>query len=371
MIATSNASAQSPSDRSSRSLQSRRARTARTPAPSAKNAVTTQACAAFTSSWTYALMTTRTIVSATATSLIHAIQISWERRRSRVTRALREPFGRPLGVLAQERVVALRVAVDERREGLVPGVAGRDERVAAQVARVVARDEQPLVALAQLLVGRGQPVGERDDRLGARGERLARAPLLGPAVPGADVLADVAAVDLDAERLAVLLRHGVGRLRPVREAARRVELARLVERAGRAGVDAEAARAAVERERRRRLDLRLGEERPEHDPRAVPARDQHRVLAVEPDPRPDGALAVDVLVRVDEHAVGAAERAAERVELLAQLRVAVVPGVARQPPLPRPGLRDPGRSTRARRRRRCARRAGAAPGDRRRRAAPS
>ena len=73
------------------------------------------------------------------------------------------------------------------------------------------------------------------------------------------------------------------------------------------------------------------------------ARDQHRVLAVEADAGASGGLAVDVLVRVDEHAVGRAERAAERVELLAQLGVAVVPGVARQPavaggPL---GLREP------------------------------
>ena len=67
---------------------------------------------------------------------------------------------------------------------------------------------------------------------------------------------------------------------------------------------------------------RLRDERAEHDPRAVTPRDQHRVLAVEADARADGALAVDVVVLVDEHAVLASEPAAERVELLAELRVA-------------------------------------------------
>ena len=63
----------------------------------------------------------------------------------------------------------------------------------------------------------------------------------------------------------------------------------------------------------------------------MPARDQERVLAVEADAAPRSCLAVDVLVRVDEHAVVAAELPAERVELLPQLRVGVEPRVARQP----------------------------------------
>ena len=75
-------------------------------------------------------------------------------------------------------------------------------------------------------------------------------------------------------------------------------------------------------ERRRRLELDVGDERAEHDPGAVAARDQQRVLAVEADAAARGRLAVDVLVRVDEDAVRAAEPAAELVELLAQLRVA-------------------------------------------------
>ena len=67
-------------------------------------------------------------------------------------------------------------------------------------------------------------------------------------------------------------------------------------------------------------------------------RDQERVLAVEADARASGCLTIDVVVLVDEHAVGAAEPAAERVELPAQLVVAVGPGVASEPALPRSGL---------------------------------
>ena len=47
-----------------------------------------------------------------------------------------------------------------------------------------------------------------------------------------------------------------------------------------------------------------------HEPCA--ACDQHRVLAVEPDAAAHGRLTVDVLVRVDEHAIGSTDRASER-----------------------------------------------------------
>ena len=67
------------------------------------------------------------------------------------------------------------------------------------------------------------------------------------------------------------------------------------------------------------------------------ARDQQRVLAVEPHPAPRGRGAVDVLVRVDEDAVRPAEPLAELGELPAELGVGVVPGVAREPAL-RPAL---------------------------------
>ena len=88
-------------------------------------------------------------------------------------------------------------------------------------------------------------------------------------------------------------------------------------------------------ERFRALDLGVGDERAEHDPGAVAARDQHRVLAVEADSGPGGPLAVDVVVLVDEDAIVASEPAAERIELLAQLRVGVEPGVAREAPVAR------------------------------------
>ena len=246
-----------------------------------------------------------------------------------------------------------RVGLDGFPQLRVARVSGRDERVAAQVARILAREVQALVALAQLLVAGLEPLDERHVRLGVGGRSRVLAALLDPAVPRADVLADVAAVHLGSELAAVLLGNRARRLRPVREAARRVERARLVERSRGAGLDAERARAAVELERRGALELRVRDERPEHDPGSVTPRDQHRVLAVEADARADGAFAVDVVVLVDEHAVLAAEPAAERVELLAELRVRVEPRVARQPALaPAPG-RAPARSSRARRRPLC------------------
>src|SRR5262249_24122148 len=148
-----------------------------------------------------------------------------------------------------------------------------------------------------------QPVHERDMRGRIVGELLAGATLLDTPVPRAHVLTDVAAVHLRAELAAVL--HGWRRrsLRPVAEATGGVERSRLVERAARAGVDAEPALSAVEVERRRRLELDVGDERAEHDPRAVPAGDEQRVLPVEAHAAPCGRLAVDVLVRVDEHAI--------------------------------------------------------------------
>ena len=70
----------------------------------------------------------------------------------------------------------------------------------------------------------------------------------------------------------------------------------------------------------------------------MPLRDQERVLAVEADAGARRSLAVDVLVRVDEDAVGTPEPPAEGVELLAQVGVGVPPGVAREPSFARLGL---------------------------------
>src|SRR5439155_10560654 len=114
-----------------------------------------------------------------------------------------------------------------------------------------------------------------------------------------------------------------------------VEHAGLIERAGRAGLDTECARAAVQPERRRRLELDVGHERAQHDPGAKATRDQHRVLAVKADSGANGRLAIDMLVRVHEDAVLAAKAAAEFVEALPQRGVRIPPRVARQPPVAR------------------------------------
>ncbi len=69
---------------------------------------------------------------------------------------------------------------------------------------------------------------------------------------------------------------------------------------------------------------------PEHDPRAVLAGDQHRVLAVEADSGPPRSLAIDVLVLVHEDAVVTPEPLPELLEPAPQDRVVVAPGVPRQ-----------------------------------------
>ena len=231
----------------------------------------------------------------------------------------------------KELIVACRMCGEHReRPGAgLAGVAECDESVSLQPARIVARD---IEAPQQVVVEPVLVVEDRDE-IDVRGGigRAAGAPAFDSAIPGADVLADVASVELRAERLAVGLGNRLRHLCPVGEAAGCVENARLVERAGRTGIDAAGAGAATRRHRRRRLELRGGDERPEDDPRAVPLRDQQRVLPVEADPGARRRFAVDMLIRVDEHPVGRLERPAECIELLAQLGVAVVPGITRQP----------------------------------------
>src|SRR4051794_9296692 len=128
-----------------------------------------------------------------------------------------------------------------------------DRRVALEPAPVVVRDVETREALAKVVRLGGEPVDERDVRLRAIRKRPIGPPLLDSAVPRADVLADVAAVHLHTEMLVVLLGDRVRRLRPVGEAACRVERAGLLERVCRACVDAEPAAPAVELQRRRRL----------------------------------------------------------------------------------------------------------------------
>src|ERR687891_2969625 len=295
---------------------------------------------------------TSAIAHGTASIRTQAIQISVERRRSSsrlfgiVSLEARE---RPLRVLAQQRVTVLGVRPHRGDEPRVARVPGRHEGVAAQVTGVVAREVEAVVATCELLVRRFEPGGERYDRLGA-GRRLgSRSALLHSPVPRAHVLADVAPVDLRPQLLAVLLRNRLGRLRPVREAAGRVDHARLVEGTGRARLDAERAGAAVELERPVRLDLDVGHEGPQDDPGAEAARDQQRVLTVEADAGAGGALAIDVLVRVDQDAVLSSQSPSELSQLLPKLAVAIGPRVARKPPLVAPGRGPRGEVTERRR----------------------
>src|SRR5262249_20168283 len=148
------------------------------------------------------------------------------------SRVLVEALESPLRVLAQERVGVLGIRVDRRAQLIVADVPRSDERVPPQVARILAWEVEALVALAELLVAGLEPLDERDVRLCAGWCGVVLATLLDPAVPRADVLADVAAVDLGAQLGAVLVRYGARRLRPVGETARRVERAGLVERSG-------------------------------------------------------------------------------------------------------------------------------------------
>ncbi len=234
-------------------------------------------------------------------------------------------------MLAQERIAVAGKGLDRGTVFAVAGVSKCDQRVSAQEAWIVPREVEAVVAPAQLVVAELEPLDERDVRFRVLGQRLPGAPLLDAAVPRADVLADVAAVDLGAERLPVLLGDRPRRLRPVREAACRVEHARLVEGARRARLDTQRAGTAVELQRLRALDLDVGDERSEHDPGTVPPGDQHRVLPVEAHAGAGGSFAVDVVVLVDEHSVGPAEPPAELVELLPQVCVRVKPRVAREP----------------------------------------
>src|SRR5262249_10829294 len=72
--------------------------------------------------------------------------------------------------------------------------------------------------------------------------------------------------------------------------------------------------------------------------RTVATRDEERVLAVEADSAAGRGLAVDVLVRVDENAVRAAETLSELVELLPEDGVRAEPRVAREAAVPRGAL---------------------------------
>ena len=130
-------------------------------------------------------------------------------------------------MLREHRVVVLGVALEQRQVLGPAHVAERDQGVAFQPARLVARDVQPLVVIDDRASVGFEP-GDEVDVAVCRGVVVAPS-LLDAAVPRADVLADVASVDLCAERGTVALGDRCRRLRPVREALRSVERSGLVE----------------------------------------------------------------------------------------------------------------------------------------------
>ena len=91
----------------------------------------------------------------------------------------------------------------------------------------------------QLVVGQLEPVAQRDPRRRIGLER--RASRRRSRVPGAHVLADVAAVHTVVERGRMRVRDRVGSLRRRRQARARIEHARLDQRSGRARVQAQRA----------------------------------------------------------------------------------------------------------------------------------
>src|SRR2546430_7035684 len=142
---------------------------------------------------------------------------------------LLHPRERPARVLGEQLVAAGGVALDGSALTGAAHVAGRDEGVSLQPPTVVCRHVEAFVARAQLPAVRLEPVDQRNRRLGAR---AALPPLLDAAIPGTDVLADVAAVHHRPELGAVALGNRRGRLRPVGQTQCGVEPARLVERPG-------------------------------------------------------------------------------------------------------------------------------------------
>src|SRR5205814_631855 len=105
---------------------------------------------------------------------------------------------------------------------------------------------------------------------------------------------DVAAVDVIAERGAILLGDGRAKLdRQVRDAARRVEDAGIHERTGRAGIEAATTGAALLERLRIGLEIERGDDLGEKQPRPVLGVDQARVLA---NPAEARILRVDALL---------------------------------------------------------------------------
>src|SRR5215218_7078971 len=146
--------------------------------------------------------------------------------------AFLDSLPRPRGCLGQQLVVPAEVRQELLDIFGTARVPERDDRVPLEPPSIVARDVQAVVPLDELVIRRTQPVDQRHAGLRTRRLRQVAAAFLDAAVPRADVLTDVAAVDAIFERGPVREGDRPRRLRPVREALRRVERPRLVERAG-------------------------------------------------------------------------------------------------------------------------------------------
>ena len=120
-------------------------------------------------------------------------------------------------------------------------------------------------------------------------------------VPGTDVLADIAAVDLISKRIGDLVGDLAATLRPVRQALFGVENVLLVERTRWTGIDTERARATAFPGRLGclRHERRICDQRANRDKRAEAGRNRHRVLAGKRQSSPASTFAVDVMVGVD------------------------------------------------------------------------
>ena len=164
-------------------------------------------------------------------------------RRAPIARARASISSSPAAIRARQRqVLRARRRCRARRARSGAGSAGRcaGRRGGRSVDELVAVGREPVDEVdvaARPALGRPRAASRRR---GSTGRRPGRCRSRRPASPSAARYA---------------LRDRRRRLRPVGEAARRVQRARLVERAGRARVDAEPALAAVGVERRRRVEL--------------------------------------------------------------------------------------------------------------------
>src|SRR5579884_2158099 len=120
-------------------------------------------------------------------------------RPGRSSTASLQPRERPRGDLSGRLVRIVEALLHGVPFGVAAHVACRDERVEPQAATVVPRHVEPLEAPPQVVGVAPQPLDEGDVRGRILAQRLAGSPLLDAAVPRADVLADIAAVDLRAE----------------------------------------------------------------------------------------------------------------------------------------------------------------------------